>query len=61
MWEDCYNCEDGFSYHDCGDDSCCCRYLENNVVCDICEGKGGWDRCLNDDCGENGHKDSLRA
>ncbi len=29
-WEDCDNCEGGFSYHDCGEDTCCCLYPEDN-------------------------------
>ena len=24
FWRECYNCEDGFSDHDCGEDCCCC-------------------------------------
>lgn len=44
-WRDCYNCEDGFSYHDCGEDCCCCLHPEPNVQCDICDGKGGWWQC----------------
>lgn len=43
----CYNCGgDGYSHHDCGEDCCCCLYPEDNVVCDICRGRGGWWRCL---------------
>lgn len=45
-WVDCWNCEDGYSHHDCGDDCCVCAELEDNVRCDICEGKGGWLRCF---------------
>ena len=45
-WVDCYNCEDGFSDHDCGEDCCCCLHPEPNVVCDICEGGGGYLICL---------------
>lgn len=45
QWRDCYNCEDGFSDHDCGEDCCCCLHPENNVPCDICEGEGGWMGC----------------
>ncbi len=44
-WKDCYNCEDGYSYHDCGEDCCCCLDPEDNVTCDICEGHGGWYVC----------------
>lgn len=43
-WVPCYNCEDGFSYHDCGEDVCCCLDKSPNVECDVCEGKGGWIR-----------------
>ena len=44
-WIECWNCEDGYSDHDCGDDCCCCADPEPNVRCDICRGKGGWFRC----------------
>lgn len=44
-WRDCYNCEDGFSDHDCGEDCCCCLHPEPNVTCDICDGEGGWLAC----------------
>lgn len=43
-WIDCTNCNDGFTHHSCGEDTCCCLYPEDNVVCDICRGKGGWNR-----------------
>lgn len=43
-WIDCWNCGgEGYSYHDCGEDVCCCLDPEDNVVCDICHGKGGWE------------------
>ncbi len=45
-YEHCYNCEDGYSSHDCGEDCCCCLYPENNVRCDVCEGYGGWNQCM---------------
>lgn len=43
--------DDGYSEHDCGDDTCCCLLPEPNVECDICLGRGwhnwcptcGWD------------------
>jgi len=41
-WIDCWNCEDGFSHHDCGEDTCFCLEPEDNVLCDICHGKSGW-------------------
>ena len=44
--QDCYNCEEGFSHHDCGEDCCCCLYPEPNVVCDVCQGYCGWWSCL---------------
>lgn len=44
-WVYCWNCEDGYSGHDCGDDCCCCLDPEDNVRCDICNGKSGWLIC----------------
>ena len=44
-WEDCWNCDGGVSHHDCGEDVCCCDYPEDNVPCDVCQGKGGWYVC----------------
>jgi hypothetical protein len=44
-WEDCENCVDGYSGHECGEDTCACRYPEDNVMCDWCYGTGGWWRC----------------
>ena len=46
-WVDCYNCEEGYSHHDCGEDCCCCAEPENNIPCDICRGEGGWMQCVN--------------
>lgn len=46
-FEHCDSCGgEGFDGHDCGEDCCCCRYPEENVVCDTCEGRGGWHWCL---------------
>ena len=42
----CGGCEDGYSGHDCGEDCCCCLYPEDNVICDVCNGDGGWWTCL---------------
>lgn len=42
---ECYNCEDGYSHHDCGEDCCACVSPEPNQACDICEGHGGWQAC----------------
>lgn len=41
-WVDCYNCIDGYSHHDCGEDVCCCLNPKDNVICDVCDGDGGW-------------------
>ena len=42
----CWQCGgDGFSYHDCGEDVCCCVRPEDNVWCDICGGKGHFPVC----------------
>lgn len=41
-WVECWNCDEGYSGHDCGEDCCCCLDPEDNVICDICRGKGGW-------------------
>jgi len=44
---DCWNCGgEGTDGHDCGEDCCCCLHPEDNVRCDICDGKGGWLVCL---------------
>ena len=46
MWQNCDQCEEGYSHHDCGEDSCCCLDPLPNVVCDVCNGEGGWYVCL---------------
>lgn len=38
-------CEDGYSYHDCGEDCCACLHPEANVRCDECGGKGWHNWC----------------
>lgn len=39
----CWNCRgELYTSHDCGEDSCCCLYPEDNVPCDTCDGKGYW-------------------
>lgn len=45
-WEDCPHCDEGFNGHDCGEDTCCCADPEENVRCNICDGKTGWRMCL---------------
>ena len=45
-WVECPDCgASGYSGHDCGEDCCCCRHPEDNIRCDICQGKSGWYRC----------------
>ena len=50
-WQECNDCnEEGFCYHDCGEDTCVCLNPEDNVVCDTCDGEAGWyvcNLCLN--------------
>jgi hypothetical protein len=44
---ECWNCGgEGYSEHDCLDDTCCCLHPYNNVRCDICRGKGSYSVCL---------------
>jgi hypothetical protein len=52
-WIDCYDCENGYSHHDCGEDTCCCLDKSPNVVCDTCDGKGGWFRCYSCESKQN--------
>jgi hypothetical protein len=54
-FEFCTHCEDGFDGHDCGEDCCACLHPEENVVCQICEGEGGWRTCMSsaDYCNAN--------
>lgn len=46
FWVRCDECEDGFSHHDCGDDSCCCVLPIANMKCDTCQGEAGWFVCM---------------
>lgn len=49
---DCWDCGgEGVSGHDCGEDCCPCLDPEENVVCETCNGKGGWWHCP---CDANG-------
>ena len=45
-YEHCDECDEGFRGHDCGEDCCMCLHPEDNVLCDVCDGNGGWWRCL---------------
>ena len=50
--QECEHCGgEGMDGHDCGEDSCCCLYPEENVRCQFCNGKGWWWYC---DCDEKG-------
>ncbi len=47
MWKECWKCNgEGFSGHDCGEDTCCCLDPLPNIICDVCDGDGGWHVCL---------------
>jgi len=48
-WKECWNCDEGYTHHDCGEDTCCCLDPEPNVKCDICNGEGGWWTCISCD------------
>ncbi len=60
-WQECGSCGgEGMAGHDCGEDVCCCVDPEDNETCDVCSGKGGWNRCLGG-CDEKGkHKKELK-
>lgn len=45
-WTRCDQCEDGYSYHSCGEDCCNCLVPVPNVTCDTCHGYSGWHTCL---------------
>jgi hypothetical protein len=46
LLEDCWQCGgEGYSHHDCGEDSCCCMDDSPNVTCDVCDGEGGYMVC----------------
>jgi hypothetical protein len=46
-FEECQNCGgEGYTSHDCGEDSCCCADPEDNVLCDVCKGDGTFAVCV---------------
>ena len=46
MPENCDNCgSEGYSSHDCGEDTCCCADPDDDVVCDWCDGRGHFYVC----------------
>jgi hypothetical protein len=48
-WEDCYQCG-GEGLHDDYEDDPLWYEPGDTSTCDICEGKGGWIKCLNSKC-----------
>lgn len=45
-WMECHDCGgQGFTHHECGEDTCACLDVVNNVICYTCNGKGGWHVC----------------
>lgn len=59
-WDTCdICCGEGTDGHDCGEDTCCCLYPEDNLECDYCGGQGGSYRCIGA-CDANGkHRDRF--
>ena len=57
--EECGNCEDGYSSHDCGEDCCCCEDPIDNVPCDMCCGRGYFLVCIGDCDAEGKHRAAL--
>jgi hypothetical protein len=54
IWIECDQCDEfGYSGHDCGEDTCMCRYPEDNIRCDYCFGKRGWYVCVDKECNYN--------
>jgi hypothetical protein len=56
--ESCEECEGGLSGHECGEDTCCCKFPEDNVRCEFCGGRGYLAVCLGS-CDENGKHDNA--
>jgi len=47
MFEECEVCGgEGLDGHDCGEDTCCCAYPDDNVSCGSCLGAGSFPVCL---------------
>ena len=53
----CEQCDEGYSYHDCGEDSCACLNPVFNVICETCDGKGYW--TIKEDFGEEIYQSDL--
>ena len=57
-WIDCWDCGgDGFTHHECGEDTCACLEPENNVICDTCGNECGWYKCHQ--CKKSYYRDEL--
>jgi len=42
-WVICHECSGEFvSGHDCGEDVCACLHPDENMRCQTCNGRGGW-------------------
>ena len=54
FYERCWDCGgEGYSGHDCLDDTCACLEPEPNVICETCDGEGVLKKCqCNGTCGE---------
>ena len=59
--EDCEQCEDGLSGHECGEDCCCCAEPEDNLRCDYCQGRGYFEVCLGSCDAEGKHAALARC
>jgi len=62
FWEECEQCGgEGVDEHDCGEDCCCCLEPVDNMRCDTCQGKGGWNICSCDENGEHKNRETNAA
>src|SRR5438045_1896684 len=58
--EECEQCAEGLDGHDCGEDSCCCEFPEENLRCEFCDGRGYFEMCLGR-CDKDGKHESARG
>lgn len=50
QFETCTNCGgSGLDGHDCGEDTCCCLYPDENMICQECFGAGRVESDFEDD------------
>ncbi len=46
LWTSCWDCGgEGYTHHDCGEDTCVCLHPELNVMCETCHGDMGYYLC----------------